>query len=90
MDWVHRESARARLRVLVKRILRKYGYPPDLQDAVVYTVIQQAEAQHDGRTCSPSPLRTVLANNERAEGSPRELSDGTHFSTACARQPLPN
>ena len=44
VDWAHRESARARLRVLVKRILRKYGYPPDLQDAAVRTVLQQAEA----------------------------------------------
>jgi type I restriction enzyme R subunit len=44
VDWVHREAARARIRVLVKRILRKYGYPPDLQDAAVQTVLQQAEA----------------------------------------------
>ena len=43
VDWAHRESARARLRVLVKRILRKYGYPPDLQDAAVQMVLQQAE-----------------------------------------------
>lgn len=43
IDWSHRESARARMRALVKRILRKYGYPPDLQDAAVQTVIQQAE-----------------------------------------------
>jgi type I restriction enzyme R subunit len=43
VDWAHREAARARLRVLVKRILRKYGYPPDLQDAAVQTVLQQAE-----------------------------------------------
>ena len=43
VDWAHRESARARMRVLVRRILRKYGYPPDLQDAAVQTVIQQAE-----------------------------------------------
>jgi type I restriction enzyme, R subunit len=28
VDWMHREAARARMRVLVKRILRKYGYPP--------------------------------------------------------------
>lgn len=35
---------KALLRVLVKRILRKYGYPPDLQDAAVQTVLQQAEA----------------------------------------------
>ena len=43
VDWQHREPARARMRVLVKRILRKYGYPPDLQDAAVQTVLQQAE-----------------------------------------------
>lgn len=44
VDWQHRRSARARMRVLVKRILRKHGYPPDLQDAAVQTVLQQAEA----------------------------------------------
>ncbi|MDO4232672.1 MAG: type I restriction endonuclease subunit R, partial [Lautropia sp.] len=44
VDWANRESARARMRVLVKRILRKYGYPPDLQDKAVQTVLQQAEA----------------------------------------------
>jgi type I restriction enzyme R subunit len=48
VDWAHRESARARMRVLVKRILRKYGYPPDLQDAAVQTVLQQAEALSAG------------------------------------------
>ena len=44
VDWQRRESARARTRVLVKRILRKHGYPPDLQDAAVQTVLEQAEA----------------------------------------------
>lgn len=44
VDWSYRESARARMRVLVKRILRKHGFPPDLQDAAVQTVLQQAEA----------------------------------------------
>jgi len=44
VDWMHREAARARIRVLVKKILRKYGYPPDLQDSAVQTVLQQAEA----------------------------------------------
>jgi type I restriction enzyme R subunit len=43
IDWVHRHSARAKMRVMVKRILRRYGYPPDLQDAAVQTVLQQAE-----------------------------------------------
>lgn len=44
VDWARRESARARMRSLVKRILRKYGYPPDLQSEAVKTVLQQAEA----------------------------------------------
>lgn len=48
VDWAHRDSARARMRVLVKRILRKYGYPPDLQDVAVQTVLQQAEALTSG------------------------------------------
>jgi len=43
VDWAQREAARARMRVLVKRILRKYGYPPDLENAAVQTVLQQAE-----------------------------------------------
>jgi type I restriction enzyme, R subunit len=44
VDWMHRETARARMRVLVKRLLRKYGYPPDLEAAAVQNVLQQAEA----------------------------------------------
>jgi type I restriction enzyme R subunit len=44
VDWMHREGARARMRVMVKKILRKYGYPPDLQDGAVQTVLQQSEA----------------------------------------------
>jgi type I restriction enzyme R subunit len=43
IDWTLREGARAKIRVLVKRILNKYGYPPDLQDAAVKTVLAQAE-----------------------------------------------
>ncbi|MCB1964647.1 MAG: DUF3387 domain-containing protein, partial [Candidatus Accumulibacter sp.] len=43
IDWTLRESARARIRVLVKRILNKHGYPPDLQAEAVKTVLAQAE-----------------------------------------------
>jgi type I restriction enzyme R subunit len=43
IDWTLRDSARARIRVLVKPILNRYGYPPDLQDAAVMTVLAQAE-----------------------------------------------
>lgn len=44
VDWSQRESVRARLRLMVRRILRKYKYPPDGQDEAVQTVLQQAEA----------------------------------------------
>lgn len=43
IDWTVKESVRAKLRVMVKRILRKYGYPPDKQDQATQTVLQQAE-----------------------------------------------
>ncbi|MBA4107079.1 MAG: hypothetical protein C0485_15140 [Pirellula sp.] len=43
IDWTVRESARAKIRVMVKRILNKYGYPPDLQEEAVKTVLRQAE-----------------------------------------------
>ncbi len=43
IDWTLRETARAKIRVMVKRILNKYGYPPDLQDEAVKTVLMQAE-----------------------------------------------
>ena len=42
IDWTLRENVRAQLRVLVKRILRKYGYPPDMQEKATQTVLEQA------------------------------------------------
>jgi type I restriction enzyme R subunit len=43
-DWWKFDARRKKIRVAVRRILRKYGYPPDLQDAAIRTVVQQAEA----------------------------------------------
>ena len=43
IDWTVRENVRAQLRVLVKRILRKHGYPPDKQENATLTVLEQAE-----------------------------------------------
>ena len=42
--WHKKESARSKPRVLVRRVLKKYGYPPDLAPAAVSTVLSQAEA----------------------------------------------
>ena len=44
VDWSARESVQAKLRLMVKRILRKYRYPPDLQDEAVQLVLDQARA----------------------------------------------
>ena len=47
VDWAQRESVRATLRLMVKRILRKYKYPPDQTDAAIELVLQQAESIGD-------------------------------------------
>jgi type I restriction enzyme R subunit len=47
IDWTIRESARAKLMVLVKRTLTKYGYPPDKQQKAIDTVLKQAELLAD-------------------------------------------
>jgi type I restriction enzyme R subunit len=43
IDWTLKESVRAKLRVIIKRTLRKYGYPPDMQLLATETVLKQAE-----------------------------------------------
>jgi len=48
IDWTVRENVRAQLRVLVKRILRKHGYPPDKQAKATQTVLEQAEVLSEG------------------------------------------
>ena len=48
IDWTLRENVRAHLRRLVKRILRKHGYPPDKQEKATRTVLDQAEVLSAG------------------------------------------
>jgi type I restriction enzyme R subunit len=43
IDWTLRENVRAKIRVMIKRILRRYGYPPDKQEKATQTVLEQAE-----------------------------------------------
>ncbi len=47
VDWSERESVRAKLRLMVKRVLKKYKYPPDQQDAAVQLILEQAQALGD-------------------------------------------
>ena len=48
IDWMLRENVRAKLRAMVKRILRKHGYPPDKQEKATVTVLEQAEVVFEG------------------------------------------
>ena len=48
IDWTLRESVRAQLRVMVRRILNRYGYPPDKQEQATITVLEQAEVLSEG------------------------------------------
>ena len=48
IDWTLRENVRANLRRLVKRTLRRYGYPPDKQEQATQTVLAQAEVLSEG------------------------------------------
>jgi type I restriction enzyme R subunit len=50
IDWTIKESVKAKLRVTVKRLLRKYGYPPDMQKLATETVLKQAEMIADELT----------------------------------------
>jgi len=47
IDWTVKESVRSKLKVIVKRILRKYGYPPDKQASATETILKQAELLAD-------------------------------------------
>ena len=53
IDWTLREQVRAQIRVMVRRILREYGYPPDLQQAATELVIEQAEVLCGGWSQAP-------------------------------------
>jgi type I restriction enzyme R subunit len=47
IDWTIKESVKAKLKVMVKRALRKFGYPPDMQLLATETVLKQAEMLAD-------------------------------------------
>ena len=50
IDWTIKDSVRAKLKVIIKRTLRQYGYPPDMQKLATETVLKQAEMIADELT----------------------------------------
>ena len=56
VDWHKRESVRARLRILIRRLLRRYKYPPDQEAAAIALVLVQAETLADNWAPAPAPV----------------------------------
>ena len=74
IDWAEKESVRAKLRLIVKRILRRYGYPPDKQEKATRTVLEQAEVLSAAWGTEPplDTLRVAGADVEYAQAADTE------------------
>ena len=75
IDWALRENIRAHLRRLVKRVLRKHGYPPDKQEKATRTVLEQAEVLSADRipgrrSIATSFITPPLRGSRQAESEP--------------------
>lgn len=77
-DWTQRETVRAKLRVMVKRLLKKHAYPPDKQEHATNTVMEQAE-RHCETWAEEGNIGTVSTPNTPA------VSQTTPFKS----EPLP-
>ena len=78
IDWTVRENVRAQLRVLVKRILRKYGYPPDKQEQATKIVLEQAGGLignvGGGVTAARDSVSATVLTVKRAEAVPSAIA----------------
>ncbi len=91
IDWTQKESARARLRVMVKRILRKHGYPPDMEKRATDTVLEQAVqlgfefvASGEVPPSPPEPVGEVLPFRVVPDAEVRPFENAIPFYTLKA------
>ncbi len=77
IDWSVRENARARMRVLVKRILRRYGYPPDMEESATQTVLRQAESFGDYLMPADSKKDNEALSASPGSPTPESLEDAS-------------
>lgn len=68
IDWAEKESVRAKLRLMVKRILKRYGYPPDKQEKATRTVLEQAEVLSATWGAEPPPSDENVTYPQPEEG----------------------
>ena len=81
IDWAMRETVRANLRVLVKRVLRRHGYPPDRQEKATRTVLEQAEALSEGQAWSAASSSEHASSADPNEPRPDEANTSVTSST---------
>ncbi len=60
IDWEKRDDARAKMRMMVKKLLRRYKYPPEGMDDAVQTVLAQCELWTDNNMEAPAPARPAV------------------------------
>ena len=72
IDWSLKESVKAKLRVAVKRLLRKYGYPPEKQEKVTISVLKQAE-EFTRNSTQELILQRVFQHNDKKENTISEI-----------------
>ena len=89
IDWTMRENVRAQLRVLVRRILRRYGYPPDKQEKATQTVLEQAALLSEARLPPRRPAggeTTSLFPHSDGAGSSASGLDAAHPARAGVKK----
>jgi hypothetical protein len=69
IDWTVKDNVRAKLRAMVKRILRTYAYPPDKQERTTLTVLQQAELLFKDWAASCRRSGAVIRHNSSTAGT---------------------
>jgi type I restriction enzyme R subunit len=70
IDWNLKESVRARMKVMVKRLLRQYGYPPDMQALAIELVLEQAKVFADFEVLNALVLLPVVVQKSDSRWSP--------------------
>ena len=82
IDWNHKESARAKMRVLVKRLLKKYHYPPEGQEQALQTVMEQCNKwadDEDNFYIDPAPVRKYALLDEEPSSLSMAAEDRDNY-----------
>ncbi len=90
IDWNRKETSRARMRVLVKRLLKKYKYPPEGQEAALKVVMEQCNKwADDDENLRPILVNTTVEHHDYEEVNIRSKSEDDHeYNSMNAAEPM--